>query len=684
MGTLTRIGAALLGACVAVGAENGRGPADLRLIPFPKEIRTTDSRFALEEGLRIGYARSDIAEQAVAELRAEIAAMGGVECPTAPGSGRGEQPGPVVWLGTAPPAAEELAQVVSDLPESPEGYWLVVKPRLVLVAARQDRGLLWGVQVLRQLVRANLRDGALPCLEIRDWPSIRYRGFQDDLTRGPSTKYDVLVREVRTGSLLRLNFFTYYLEHQFEHVKNPAISPRGGCLTQTELRSLVRVAQRFGVEIIGNQQSFAHFHHILKHEAYKPLAELPHVLNPTVEGTYKLLDEMYSEQIPLLESPFFNVCCDETQGLGTGPARAVAERVGPAGLYTMHIRRVHELVTKKYRKRMMMWGDIILAHPDHLAQIPRDVVMLSWGYHPAESFEAAILPFAKSGYEFFVCPGTSGWSRILPDFGAAVVNIRNYIRDGARHGTLGVLNTTWDDDGESLYAPNWHGIAWGAECAWNGSAVPYEDFNRRLGGVLFGEPGDHFGRAIDLLGRAHRLEGFDGMTDGRFWKHEFASPVTEAVACRQAQTLLALVDPAIAELEATRAAARVNADWLDFFLFGARRMRLIATRTLDQIEAAKAYAQAVSGPTARRKEAVAKARSLVEKVRNEHAVLRQEYAALWCRENKPYALENVLGRYDALIAQYDKTLAVLDQAGRAVAAEKPLPPPREAGLELTP
>jgi len=204
------------------------------------------------------------------------------------------------------------------------------------------------------------------------------------------------------------------------------------------------------------------------------------VLNPTDEATYQLLDDLYSEQAPLLESNLFNVCCDETEGLGTGPAKALAGEIGVGAVYARHVRRIHDLLRDKYGKRMMMWGDIILMHPDKLGMIPKDTIMLSWGYHAAPSFEGAILPFAKSGYEFFVCPGISNWNRILPDTRTATANIQVYVRDGAKHGALGMLNTTWDDEGEQLAGWNWHGIAWGAECAWNASMTAPEDFNRRL------------------------------------------------------------------------------------------------------------------------------------------------------------------------------------------------------------
>ena len=37
----------------------------------------------------------------------------------------------------------------------------------------------------------------------------------------------------------------------------------------------------------------------------------------------------------------------------------------------------------------------------------------------------------------------------LSDFGVAVTNIQNFVRDGVKHGALGVINTDWEDDGEA-------------------------------------------------------------------------------------------------------------------------------------------------------------------------------------------------------------------------------------------
>jgi len=645
------------------GAEpNQMNEKVLRIVPFPKQIKLNPDGMKLAKEMVISVGDTVAAKQAALSLKQELIKYGGVnsEISVIPASQE-----KTLWiLSMSDPEQQHIEAALTSIPDHQEGYELVVSKDFAAIGSKAEAGLLWGIQTLRQLIRANMKDNAIPSMQIRDWPSIRYRGFQDDLTRGPSTLLDVLKRETSIGLLLKQNFFTYYMEHQFEFEKHPVISPKDGCFRPEELQLLVQYAKMYGMEIIGNQQSFGHFRHILKHDAYRNLRETKNILDPTNEASYKLLDDMYSAQIPQLESEFFNVCCDETYGLGTGPSKPLADKIGVGGVYARHIQRVHELISGKYGKRMMMWGDIILRHPEHLEKIPKDTVMLSWGYEPHGSFEQAIVPFAQSGYRFFVCPGVSCWNRILPDFRKAVINIQNYVRDGTKYGALGVLNTAWDDDGENLFAPNLHGIAWGAECAWNGSATSIEDFNYRIGGVLFGEPTDSFGKAIELLSKTHYLDGYDGMMNRRFWMDaQNLEADSQETAIKRAQVLLEVVDPALEFLRQTKEQAKVNADLLDYFIFGAQRMRLMASRTIDVLDAGQIYERAVLSASQPRTalDLLRQVKTKLQKVRGQHEGLKHKYIELWNRENKPYALDWVTQRFDTVLSRYDAVIMKLQQ-----------------------
>ena len=655
----------------------GEDASSLRLVPFPKEVKLAEGRFALDRPLVVQFDTEDVGKMIGPELERI-----------------GLRPPAVVIaeVKADPPCLLELApagqlkhRVGAALRQGAgeEDYVLEVGDDFVSIRAKARAGLLYGVQTLCQLIRANLKDKGIPCLTIRDWPSLRWRCFQDDLTRGPSSTLDELKREVALGAFLKMNAFTYYMEHQFAFAKHPLIGPKDGSLLPDELKALVAFGKPLGVDILGNQQSFGHFGHILKHKEYAHLRETRDVLCPTKEESYKLLDDLYSEVIPLLPFPFFNVCCDETDGLSTGPSKELAAKIGVGGVYAGHLRRVHDLLKEKYQKRMMMWGDIILQHPEHLKEIPKDTIMLTWGYDPRANFEGQIVPFAKSGYEFFVCPGVNNWSRILPDFGASVVNIQNFVRDGAKHGALGMLNTAWDDDGENLNAPSWHGHAWGAECAWNASKTAYADFSRRIGAVLFGEKTDHFGQAIDLLAKTHRLPGMSGMHNGRFWQDDLGPMKTSvAVEKANAQRLLAVVGPAIEHLEACKKEATVNAELLDAFICGARRMELIGQRMLDRLEVAALYSSAYEGAVKEAAPLLAKAEAIVEKNRDAYGAIGKHFAELWMRENRPYALDATMSRYKGAVARYDAVAKRLAAIRKDAEAGKPLPPPSQVGLAL--
>ena len=84
------------------------------------------------------------------------------------------------------------------------------------------------MQTLKQLIRANATGHAIPACSITDWPMLRYRGWQDDISRGPIPTMDFLKREIRTMSEVKENFFTLYTEHVFKLKKHPEIAPDDG------------------------------------------------------------------------------------------------------------------------------------------------------------------------------------------------------------------------------------------------------------------------------------------------------------------------------------------------------------------------------------------------------------------------------------------------------------------------
>ncbi len=147
------------------------------------------------------------------------------------------------------------------------------------------------------------------------------------------------------------------MEYQFAFQKHPEIGPPDGSLTAEELRSLVDFPENTVASKLGKSAVLRAFSlDLTAREVCPPAGEVQLVDSLVREETYQLLDDLYSEVCPLLPFEMFNVCCDETYGLGEGPSKELAEKIGVGGVYVRHIQRIYQLLREKHYKRTMMWG----------------------------------------------------------------------------------------------------------------------------------------------------------------------------------------------------------------------------------------------------------------------------------------------------------------------------------------
>ncbi len=281
---------------------------------------------------------------------------------------------------------------------------------------------------------------------------MRWRAVSDDISRGPVPTVDYIKRQLRTFAAFKLNMHSFYMEHTFASESHPLIGPAGGSLTPAEIRELVGYAKRYHIELVPEQQTFGHLHKALKLEKYNELAEVPYgdVLSPQQPGSYKIVADWYRELDQLFPGKFFHIGADETFELGEGQSREVAKTRGVGAIYFEHLDRVRD-VLKPYNRRLMFWGDIALNHPELIGNVPKDMIVMNWNYGPRDSFESRIKPFKDAGLDQFVCPGVGNWNQIFPNVDSASKNIVNFVRDGQAAEAMGMMNTTWDDDGEVAF-----------------------------------------------------------------------------------------------------------------------------------------------------------------------------------------------------------------------------------------
>ncbi|HKE58911.1 MAG TPA: family 20 glycosylhydrolase, partial [Pyrinomonadaceae bacterium] len=569
----------------------------------------------------------------------------------------------------------------------PEGYVLHAGADGVIVAGGSAAGVFYGLQTLKQLVRGDGPTAFIPGVDIVDWPAMRWRGVSDDISRGPVPTVDYIKRQIRTFAAYKLNLHSFYMEQAFSSTQHPLIGPSGGSLTPDEIRDLVSYAARYHVEIVPEQQTFGHLHKALKYEKYNELAETPYgdVLSPQQEGTYKLIADWYREINELFPGKFFHIGEDETFELGEGQSREAARTLGVGAVYFQHLNRVRDLL-RPYNRRLIFWGDIALNHPDLIGNIPKDLVVANWDYGAKDDFGPRLKPFKDAGLEQLVCPGVGGWNQIFPNVDTSTKNIVNFVRDGQAAGALGMLNTTWDDDGESLFEMGWYGIVLGAAASWQNNVVELKDFDADFDWAFFRNDGDQFVRVIHALGSVNTLLA-TGSTDAAFWRDPFTAQFqTDARASAEKIRQMRLqVEGAQELLLRDGQKARRNQSMIPALVFAAQRFDHLGRRA-QVVEALSneywnAYLNLGDRTKARRMRRYTGAiYNQLREMAEDLAQLRAAYRERWLAENRPYWLDSVLARYDEAISIWLNKSRALQDAMLVYERTSILPNPEEFGL----
>ena len=216
---------------------------------------------------------------------------------------------------------------------------------------------------------------------VRDWPAMRHRGLHDDLSRGPVPTLDYMKRQLRTFAAYKMNVYSPYFEHTLEYRANPLIGPPGGTITRADVAELVSYARRYHIDVIPEQESFGHLHHVLKYELYAPLAETPHghVLAPGQPGSMALIKQWFAEIDTIFPSRYVHIGADETFELGRGQTaeRVKRDSIGP--VYLGFLKDIVESI-KRPGKKYMFWGDVAVNHPNLVGSLPKEMVAVAWAY----------------------------------------------------------------------------------------------------------------------------------------------------------------------------------------------------------------------------------------------------------------------------------------------------------------
>lgn len=367
---------------------------------------------------------------------------------------------------------------------SSQGYKMrIIKSKIIIIGATHQ-GLFYGIQTLKQLFREH--GYQIPSMIIEDEPAFKNRGFMLDISRDRVPTISTLKSLIDILAELKYNQFQLYTEHTFAYTNHEIVWKDYSPLTSQDILELDNYCKERYIELVPNQNSFGHMEKWLTHEEYKYLAEAPNgfikpwgeksgpfSLSPAVPESIKFVNSLFDELLLNFTSTKVNVGGDETFDLGLGRSKELCENLGRGRVYLNFLLDIYKII-KKHDRTMMFWGDIIKNYPEHVEELPDDVISLIWGYEANHPFEKECSLFAEKGLTFYVCPGTSSWNSFVGRSDNALENIENAVLNGKNLGASGVLLTDWGDNGHPQHLPfSVIGLGYSSTLGWNPSNKPF-------------------------------------------------------------------------------------------------------------------------------------------------------------------------------------------------------------------
>ena len=378
-----------------------------------------------------------------------------------------------------------------DLTPEQQSYQLTIAEDQVTIIGQTAAGAFYGIQTLRQL----LEQEEIPCLTITDHPGFEHRGFYHDVTRGKIPTMETLKKIIDDVAYFKMNSLQLYIEHTFPFKEFGEHIEKNGYLTPEQIKELDDYCYENFIEFIPSIATFGHLYELLEMDKYRHLQELEnfvedqlywrqrmmhHTIDPTHEESFEIIKSMIDQFLPYFRSDKFNICCDETFDLKNG--KHVGQDTGK--LYIDFVKKIIAHLQSK-GKRIMMWADILLQHPETIDELPKDIEYLNWNYTAAGK-EEYFQVFDKLGCTQIACPGTGTWSRLVECIEASSQNILNMCDFGYKYHAKGMLNTNWGDYGNPCSMElSMHGFVLGAAKSWNALTAQDDTFANAMNFLVY-------------------------------------------------------------------------------------------------------------------------------------------------------------------------------------------------------
>lgn len=224
----------------------------------------------------------------------------------------------------------------------------------------------------------------------------QYKVIQYDVSRGRIPTIETVKRHMDFLRPYGVNGILFYMESVVQTDTFPAVACGKTPITKDYLRELNKQCTRRGVHLIPLFQTLAHQDNLLKLDAFQHLGEFPPPQNQSLPNNFlpwsaevrEKVARWLGELIPLFDSPFVHLGCDEVFNLGRGRSHDRVAKQGMENLLADYFSFLNDFV-RGAGKRMMIYADLCVDFPGLLALLPKDIILVNWNYGlPNEAYEA--------------------------------------------------------------------------------------------------------------------------------------------------------------------------------------------------------------------------------------------------------------------------------------------------------
>jgi len=618
------------------------------LLPAPQQIQYGTGRLPIP-GLEIGFASSPTPQDRFAAAELASSLMSRTQVAVHVSEGKAHQR--MIVLTRTGSGADFPQPGEQAGPDSREAYAVNVTSEGAEIRANSSAGLFCGVQTLLQLAEGSGAEATFPEVEIRDWPSLPYRGIMMDMSHGPLPTENEVKRQIDFLAQWKANQYYFYSEASIE-LKGYSVLNDDARFSQEKVRRIVAYARERHIDVVPCVELYGHLHDLLRVERYADLGALPHgrELDPRNPHVATLLDDWIGQLTDIFPSGFFHVGMDETWEISRA---AAAKDTSPDQLYIEQLQRVAELV-RQHGKTMLVWSDMLAKYPSLISKIPPGTIVVPWGYD-ATVYEPYWAPFASLPMPKIIATGVSIWNSIAPDFDVTFSNIDSFLAAGRAHAILGLINTIWTDDILVLMRPAFPGIAYGAAAAWQRDAVNREQFFDSYAQAAYPTPvSAEVAAGLKALGRAETLlsAALGEQTLRYLWNTPFAAPHLAKLRAHHEDLRQARLSAEEAQQHFCQA-LQLGGDHFSLanFVLEARMVDYAGMRNLYAVEIADIWHQLGSHPKAEDVkfydgEIASHDHSRLADLMDGIADLREGYRQAWNEAYTPYRQGTILAKFD--------------------------------------